>query len=65
MKRLNIAPAEENIPTDYLNDKFLEEKAFPHLFPSGEGGYVSTYKKNRHEIWTICQIKDVGKRFLF
>ena len=42
MKRLNIAPAEENIPTDYLKDKFLEEKAFPHLFPSVEGGYVST-----------------------
>jgi hypothetical protein len=35
LKKLNIAPAEGNMPTNWLSDDHLEEKAFPHLFPSG------------------------------
>ena len=45
LQKLSIAPGEDNIPTDWLKDEYLEEKAFPHLFPGGEGGYVSTYKQ--------------------
>ena len=65
MKRLNIAPAEENIPTDYLKDKFLEEKAFPHLFPSGEGGYVSTYKKIGMKFGQYVKLRMLGKDSCF
>ena len=36
LKKLNIAPAEGNLPKNWLSDDFLEEKAFPHLFPSGK-----------------------------
>ena len=35
MKKYKIAPAEGNTPQNWLSDEFLEEKAFPHLFPSG------------------------------
>jgi hypothetical protein len=35
MKKLKIAPAEGNKPQNWLSDIHLEEKAFPHLFPSG------------------------------
>ena len=35
MKKLNLAPAEGNLPQNWLSDPHLEEKSFPHLFPSG------------------------------
>ena len=35
LKKLKIAPAEGNKPQNWLSDIHLEEKAFPHLFPSG------------------------------
>ena len=35
MEKLNLAPAEGNKPGNWLGDKFLEEKCFPHLFASG------------------------------
>ena len=35
MKKFKIAPAEGNRPQNWLSDEFLEEKSFPHLFPSG------------------------------
>ena len=35
MNKLNIAPAEGNTPQDWLGDIHLEEKSFPHMFPSG------------------------------
>ena len=35
MKKLKLAPAEGNKPQNWLSDIHLEEKAFPHLFPSG------------------------------
>ena len=28
------------------NVKFLEEKAFPHLFCTGSGGYLSSHREN-------------------
>ena len=36
MEKINIAPAEENKPQNWLSDMHLEEKSFPHLFPSGK-----------------------------
>ena len=29
----------------FYNDQYLEEKLFVHLFPSGKGGYNSTFNK--------------------
>ena len=43
---VSVAPGEGgrliNI-TNFEKFKYLEEECFPHLFPDGEGGYVSTY----------------------
>ena len=34
-----IAPGEGQTPIPTYNDKFCEEMAFPHLFPTGKFGY--------------------------
>jgi hypothetical protein len=41
MKKLNIAPAEGNKPQHWLSDIHLEEKSFPHLFPSGKNKIIT------------------------
>ena len=61
LKKLNIAPGEDNIPTDWLKDNYLEEKAFPHLFPSGEGGYISTYKAQGMKFSTYVKMRMLGR----
>ena len=62
MKKLNIAPAEGNIPQNWLEDKFLEEKAFPHLFPSGIFTYhqvlVSKFESVKFLLFFFLQEKE-------
>ena len=36
---LNVAPGEGKKPVSILSDKFCEEAAHPHLFPTGKFGY--------------------------
>jgi hypothetical protein len=44
MTRIDIAPgAEGKFVKNWEKVQYLEEKAFPHLFPTGTGGYLSTY----------------------
>lgn len=38
-KILNLAPGEGRNPISILNDKYCEELAHPHLFPTGKFGY--------------------------
>ena len=38
-QEITIAPCEGKQPISFLNDKFREELAHPHLFPSGRYGY--------------------------
>ena len=51
-RRLTMIEKIEVTPTASSNFKYwesakdLEEKAFPHLFPSGTGGYLSTHQRN-------------------
>ena len=39
---INVAPGEGGEFKNWKEDIFLEEKAFPHLFPYGTGGYLSS-----------------------
>ena len=42
---LNVAPGEGQTPLSILTDKFCEELAHPHLFPTGEFGYKVWFLK--------------------
>merc|ERR1712082_153007 len=42
VEKICIAPGEHGQFTNWGEDVFLEEKCFPHLFPFGVGGYMST-----------------------
>ena len=44
MNRMDIAPTAEGKFVYWETAQFLEEKCFPHLFPTGTGGYLSTYQ---------------------
>merc|ERR1712030_266694 len=43
IKKVVVAPTDAGNFVNYEKDKKIEEKCFPHLFPKGEGGYISTY----------------------
>jgi hypothetical protein len=42
MRTLSLAPGENGEFRNWKEDVFIEEKAFPHLFPYGTGGYLSS-----------------------
>ena len=42
MEKISIAPGEHGQFRNWGQDVFLEEKMFPHLFPFGIGGYMSS-----------------------
>ena len=42
MEKISIAPGEHGQFRNWGQDVFLEEKMFPHLFPYGIGGYMSS-----------------------
>jgi len=39
---INLAPGEKGQFQNWKEDIYIEEKAFPHLFPYGHGGYLSS-----------------------
>ncbi len=41
-EKVCIAPGEHGVFRNWGEDVFLEEKCFPHLFPYGVGGYMSS-----------------------
>ena len=41
-EKVSVAPGEHGSFQNWGDDAFLEEKAFPHLFPFGVGGYLSS-----------------------
>jgi hypothetical protein len=45
MPKVQVAPGSEGKFMYWDTAQHLEEKAFPHLFPTGTGGYLSTYQK--------------------
>ena len=42
-KKVIVAPTDAGNFMNYESDVHIEEKCFPHLFPKGVGGYMSTY----------------------
>ena len=42
MKNISLAPGEKGEFKNWKNDVYIEEQAFPHLFPYGSGGYLSS-----------------------
>ena len=39
---LSVSPGEKGQFCNWKKDIYIEEKAFPHLFPYGTGGYLSS-----------------------
>ena len=46
IEKVEVAPTAASNFKYWESAKDLEEKAFPHLFPTGTGGYLSTHQKN-------------------
>ena len=44
MKAIPVAPGEKGEFKNWKEDVYIEEQAFPHLFPFGVGGYLSSCK---------------------
>jgi hypothetical protein len=42
LDKISIAPGEHGRFQNWKQDVYIEEKAFPHLFPYGNGGYLSS-----------------------
>ena len=42
MRKVSVAPGELGTFKNWGDDLYIEEKAFPELFPFGRGGYLST-----------------------
>ena len=50
VEKICVAPGEKGTFKNWGEDAFIEEKAFPELFPLGIGGYLSsTLKRENHE----------------
>merc|ERR1711962_889552 len=45
--RVVVAPTEGGKFVNYEEVKDIEERCFPHLFPKGDGGYLSTYASKK------------------
>ena len=50
MEKIQIAPGEFGKFQNWGNDTWLEEKCFPHLYPMGVGGYLSSNIENKDPI---------------
>ena len=42
LDKISVAPGEHGRFQNWKQDVYIEEKAFPHIFPYGTGGYLST-----------------------
>ena len=65
--KVSVAPGEEGTFQNWGKDIYLEEKCFPHLFPWGKGGFLSTCiaKKKPLGFAAYCRnrIKSIDPRF--
>ena len=50
MKKVTIAPGEKGSFQNWADDTYLEEKAFPTLFPFGVGGYLNSNIISQHGV---------------
>merc|ERR1711955_170790 len=46
-RRVVVAPTEKGKFVNYEEVNDIEERCFPHLFPNGKGGYLSTYASQK------------------
>ena len=67
MGTVNVAPGEHGEFQNWGKDIYIEEKAFPHLFVSGRGGYLSSNLNAKHKIgfsaYVRNRIQSVDSRF--
>ena len=67
MSTISVAPGEKGEFQNWKGDVFLEEKAFPHLFPFGTGGYLSSCmssKKNMgFAVYCRNRLRSVDSKF--
>jgi hypothetical protein len=67
MSTISVAPGEKGEFQNWKGDVFLEEKAFPHLFPFGTGGYLSSClssKKNMgFSVYCRNRLRSVDSKF--
>ena len=67
MSTISVAPGEHGDFQNWKGDVFLEEKAFPHLFPYGIGGYLSsclsTKKNMGFAVYCRNRLRSVDAKF--
>ena len=67
MATISVAPGEKGKFQNWKEDVWLEEKAFPHLFPCGTGGYLSSClssKKNMgFAVYCRNRLRSVDSKF--
>ena len=49
VKKIPVAPGEDGKFQNWGEDTYLEEKAFPELFPFGDGGYLSSLLNSKEQ----------------
>merc|ERR1712030_289270 len=55
-RRVVVAPTEKGKFVNYEEVLDIEERCFPHLFPKGKGGYLSTYASQRVTYFRKCKM---------
>lgn len=65
--KITVAPGEKGNFQNWGSDIFLEEKAFPHLFPYGKGGYLNICANRKKPLgfaqYCRNRIRSVDARF--
>ena len=49
IEKVDVAPGEKGNFQNWGEDKYLEERCFPELFPFGKGGYLSSLSEDKNE----------------
>merc|ERR1712115_415305 len=64
-RKVVVAPTEKGKFINYEEVNDIEERCFPHLFPKGEGGYLSTYasKKVNFSNYIKMRLNGIDRRY--
>merc|ERR1711873_263929 len=64
-RRVVVAPTEKGKFVNHGEVKDIEERCFPHLFPKGNGGYISTYasKKVTFSNYIKMRLNGIDRRY--
>merc|ERR1711867_211752 len=64
-RKVVVAPTEKGKFVNHGEVKDIEERCFPHLFPNGNGGYLSTYasKKVTFSNYIKMRLNGIDRRF--